>query len=146
MHATVTTVTFPIIPLRSGTAPMINKASRRALRRNPVSIRAGYSQPGLRSGVCEVVDLTPAGCLLSRVMLGPLGSEVSLYFRLGRNRHKIDLHGRVAHVTESVGTGVEFTFVGSRQRELLREFTEEAGGEVANPSVPDTGSLAEPAE
>jgi hypothetical protein len=123
---------------------MISVASRRALRRNTVSIPAGYSQAGLSWGVCEVVDLTAAGCLLSQVMLGPLGSEVSLHFRLGRNRHKINLHGRVAHVTESVGTGIEFTFVGGQQCELLREFAEEATSELTNQN--DTGSFAEPAE
>lgn len=110
---------------------MTGKAGRRTSRRVSVSIPAGFAQTGHAQGVCKIVELSAGGCILGGTTLNPNGPEVFLHFRLGTERREIELRGRVAHVKEGIGSGVEFTSIDLEDRDRIRQYVEESAAEAA---------------
>lgn len=108
---------------------MSKQAGKRIARRVRLQVPVGYVQGNRTRGVGHLTDLSAGGCSLGKVLLDPKGSEVFLHFRLGVDQREIGLRGRVAHVQEGVGTGIEFTSISPEDRDLLRHFVEEKSAE-----------------
>ncbi len=101
-------------------------AGQRASRRVPVSIPAGYVQPGKRQGVCKIVELSAGGCIVDMIKLDQRGPEVFLHFRVGREKKEVQLRARVVRLREGLGMALEFISITPENREFLRQQVEEA--------------------
>ena|SRR5579859_1037874 len=113
---------------------MPQHTSKRASRRERVSIPAGYSQSGQAKGTAEIVELSAGGCILTATNLHRDGPEVFIHFRLGAEKQEVHLRAHVVHLTVGVGTGLEFFSVSPEGRELLRQYVEDIAAESRDPS------------
>ncbi len=99
----------------------MGKSGKRASRRVPVDIPAGYVQPSFARGVTRIVELSAGGCLLRKTLLDPGGPEVMLHFRFGPHKDEMELRGRVVRAQEGVGTALEFVAISPEGRERIRQ-------------------------
>ena len=70
---------------------------------------------------CRVAELDPRGLFVESFVPATTGSEVTLHFRLP-NGHQVCTAGVVSRHQFSVGFGVDFTGLSSRDRDQIARF------------------------